>query len=76
MYKTILVDDEINCVEVLEILIKEHFDDIEIVEKFTSSKKALEYLETHTIDLMFLDIQMPFMTGIELLQRLNKYAGR
>lgn len=73
MYKTILVDDEINCVEVLEILIKEHFDDIEIVEKFTSSKKALEYLETHNIDLMFLDIQMPFMTGIELLQRLNKY---
>ena len=73
MYKTIIVDDEINCVEVLEILIKQNFDDLYIVETFTSSKKALEYLQHNTVDLIFLDIQMPFLTGIELLHQLDKH---
>jgi two-component system, LytTR family, response regulator len=73
MYKVIIVDDEINCVEVLEILIKQNFEDLVIVEKFTSSKKALEFLQTNTIDLIFLDIQMPFLTGIDLLHKLEKH---
>jgi len=73
MYKTIIIDDELNCVEVLEILIKQNFNDLEIVEKFTSSKKALEYLQQNQVDLVFLDIQMPFLTGIDLLQKLDKH---
>lgn len=62
MYKTIIIDDEQNCVEVLEILIRQSFDDLTIVATFTSSKKALEYLQTNQVDLVFLDIQMPFLT--------------
>lgn len=73
MYKAVIVDDEINCVEVLEILIQRNFHDLEIVAKFTSSKEALEYLKHQSVDLLFLDIQMPFMTGIDLLQHLNRY---
>lgn len=73
MYKTVIVDDEINCVEVMEILIKRNFKDLDIVAKFTSSKLALEYLQQHPIDILFLDIQMPFMTGIDLLQQLERY---
>jgi len=73
MYKAVIVDDELNCVEVLEILLKRNADDITIVEKFTSSKKALDYLQNHVVDLVFLDIQMPFLTGIDLLQKLDKY---
>ncbi|MBK7763803.1 MAG: response regulator transcription factor [Bacteroidetes bacterium] len=73
MYKAIIIDDELNCVEVLEILIKQNFEDLQIVEKFISSKKALEYLQHNTVDLIFLDIQMPFMTGIDLLHKLDKH---
>jgi two-component system LytT family response regulator len=73
MYKVIIVDDEINCIEVLEILIKQNFEDFKIVEKFTSSKKALEFLQHNEIDLVFLDIQMPFMTGIDMLHKLERY---
>jgi|LakMenEpi03Aug12_release.lakeMendotaPanAssembly.Ray.scaffolds.fasta_scaffold33899_6 two-component system LytT family response regulator len=73
MYKTIIVDDELNCVEVLEILIKQNFSDLDVVATFTSSKKALEYLQTNQIDLLFLDIQMPFLTGIDLLHKLDNY---
>ncbi|MEZ5045547.1 MAG: LytTR family DNA-binding domain-containing protein [Chitinophagaceae bacterium] len=73
MYKTIIIDDEQNCVEVLEILINQNFDQLKIVEKFTSSKKALEYLQHHEVDLVFLDIQMPFMTGIDMLHKLGHF---
>ncbi len=73
MYKVIIVDDEINCVEVLEILIRQNFEDLLIVEKFTSSKKALEFLQSNSVDLIFLDIQMPFLTGIDLLHKLEKH---
>ena len=73
MYKTVIIDDELNCVEVLEILIKQNFHDLRIVATFTSSKKALEYLQNNEVDLVFLDIQMPFLTGIDLLEKLDKY---
>lgn len=73
MYQVLIIDDEMNCIEVLEILLKQNFEDLVIAERFTSSKKALEYLQTHPVDLVFLDIQMPFMTGIEMLHKLNKY---
>lgn len=73
MFKTVIVDDELNCVEVLEILIQQNFNDLNIVGKFTSSKKALEYLQSNPVDLLFLDIQMPFMTGIDLLHKLERY---
>lgn len=70
MYKTVIIDDELNCVEVLEILLKENFSELNIVATFNSSKKALEYLETNSVDLVFLDIQMPFMTGIDLMKNI------
>ncbi len=73
MYKTIIIDDEQNCVEVLEILLSQNFTDIEVIATFTSSKQALEYLQNHSVDLVFLDIQMPFLTGIDLLEKLEKY---
>lgn len=72
-YKTIIIDDEVNCVEVLEILIKQNHPDLQIIEKFSSSKQALAYLQQNKVDLVFLDIQMPFLTGIDLLSQLGQY---
>ena len=71
MYNVVIVDDEINCVEVLEILVQKNFPDLNIMATFSSSKKALEYLQSNPVDLVFLDIQMPFLTGIDLLAQIN-----
>jgi YesN/AraC family two-component response regulator len=72
MYKVVIIDDEVNCVEVLELLITENHKELLVVEKFTSSVKALEFLQNNVVDLVFLDIQMPFLTGIDLiLMQLN-----
>lgn len=73
MIKTVIIDDEINAIEVLEILLKKNFNDIDIIATFTSSKEALEFLKNQYVDLVFLDIQMPFMSGIDLLEKLDRY---
>lgn len=74
MFNTVIIDDEQHCIEVLEILLQKKFDDIHIVATFSNSKQALDFLQNNQVDLVFLDIQMPFMTGIELLEKLNKYS--
>jgi two-component system LytT family response regulator len=71
-YKTIIVDDEKNCVEVLEILLNQEHPDIEVVATYTNSKDALSYLQNNQVDLVFTDIQMPYLTGIELIQSIEK----
>lgn len=76
MYRTVLIDDEQNCVEVLDLLIRKNFPELQIVNTFTSSKNALEYLKSNPVDLVFLDIQMPFLTGIDLLSQLPNPSFR
>ena len=44
---------------------------LKLVTEADSAQKAIELLEENEIDIIFLDVQMPEMTGIELVQRLN-----
>ena len=45
---------------------------LELVEKFTNPVKAFKYLNDNEIDLLFVDIQMPDLTGFELVNNLKK----
>jgi two-component system LytT family response regulator len=68
MYNVVIIDDEKNCVEVLQILINQyHSLDFCIKASFTNSLEALGYLKENTVDLVFLDIQMPHLSGIDLI---------
>ena len=71
MIKTLLVEDESPALRILENFTFK-FSDCEIVGKCSSAKEALAILATKEVDLMLLDIQMPEMSGIELLQQLDK----
>jgi two-component system LytT family response regulator len=64
-----LVDDEPLAIERLQRLLNS-FDGIEIAGASTDAARALEYLSSHALDVLFLDIQMPGMNGFELLSRL------
>ena len=46
-------------------------EQIELVDSFEDGRKALDYLKSNEIDLMFLDIEMPHLTGLELLDSLD-----
>jgi len=59
----IIVDDEYPSIEELSYYIT-NFSSIEILETFDDSIKALEYVQTHTIDVVFLDINMPKLDGL------------
>ncbi len=45
---------------------------LELIEACSTPLRALEVLKNNTVDLMFLDIQMPEITGITLLKTLQK----
>jgi len=68
--KCLIVDDEPLAIEVIEAHIQK-FDDMEIVDKCTNAIKAFEILRQKDIDLIFLDIQMPKLTGLEFLRTLK-----
>jgi len=68
--KCLLVDDEPLAIEILEKHI-EMVDQLEVVGKCNNAFKALEFLQKNPVDLMFLDIQMPKLSGISFIRTLQ-----
>jgi DNA-binding LytR/AlgR family response regulator len=69
-YKSVIIDDEPIAVRVLQEHL-EKFDNIECSQGFTKALDALEILNKEKIDLLFLDINMPGISGIEFLKSLT-----
>ena len=69
--KCVIVDDEPLALSVLERYINQT-PSLELVEKFTNPVKAFNYLNDNEINLLFVDIQMPDLTGFELVNNLRK----
>ena len=59
----IIIDDEYPSIEELSFFVT-NFSSIKIADKFDDSIKALEYLQTHSVDVIFLDINMPKLDGL------------
>lgn len=70
MINCIIVDDEEHAIELLTIHI-EQTPFLKLVGTSTDPIKALQLLNTQEIDLIFLDVQMPGMSGFEFMQFLN-----
>ncbi|WP_430811762.1 MULTISPECIES: LytR/AlgR family response regulator transcription factor [unclassified Carboxylicivirga] len=69
--KCIIVDDEFPARELLQSFISK-FAHLELVGSFKSPLDAMGVIQKDEIDLMFLDIQMPDITGIDFLKTLAK----
>jgi len=69
--KCIAVDDERKALDLIELYCRK-VQFINLVNSFRDSVEALEYLQNNEIDMVFLDINMPDLNGIEFLQALNK----
>lgn len=67
----IIIDDEPLARAEMEALIKET-SSLKITGKFSSALMALEHLEDHKLDLLFLDIEMPGLNGMEFAAKLPK----
>jgi len=67
--RTIIVDDEVLSRRGIEIRARE-LPDFEIVAQCANGREACAAIRQHQPDLMFLDIQMPGMSGFEVLAQL------
>lgn len=67
--KCLLVDDEPLAVNALESLMQK-IPELEIIDRCNNAMDALQVIHNKKIDLLFLDIQMPEITGIEMLKSL------
>lgn len=69
--KCIIVDDEQHAIDILIAHIAK-VPPLEIKLATTNPVEAYTYIQTNDIDLIFLDIQMPELTGLQFLSLLNK----
>lgn len=72
MIKAILIDDEPGALVSLELAIKDYCSGIEVIGKATSAKEGITEIQSKKPDVVFLDIQMPHMTGMELLESIGE----
>ncbi|CAH0242057.1 MULTISPECIES: LytTR family DNA-binding domain-containing protein [Chryseobacterium] len=63
------VDDEYPALELIRHYC-ERMEDVDLLEVFQNPQDALEYLKENRVDLVILDINMPYINGIELLLQL------
>jgi DNA-binding LytR/AlgR family response regulator len=68
--RCLIVDDEPLALEVLQSYI-DRVESLELVATCGNAVKAFDVLKKEKVDLLFLDIQMPKLTGIEFLKALN-----
>lgn len=68
--KCVIIDDEPLAIDVIESYIKQ-IGGLEIVAKCTNPLDAITLLNKHKIDLVFLDIEMPNLTGIDLVKAIK-----
>ncbi|RLD63929.1 MAG: DNA-binding response regulator [Bacteroidetes bacterium] len=69
--RCIIIDDDPLAITVLESYL-EKVDKIEIVAKYNNAIDAYDILHKEKIDLIFLDIEMPRLTGVDFIKTLNK----
>jgi DNA-binding LytR/AlgR family response regulator len=67
--KCIVVDDDLMARKALERLC-ERSESLELAGVFENGQEALSFLEKETVDLIFLDIEMPELSGIQLLNQV------
>lgn len=73
MMNIVIVDDEKNCVEALADKLKQ-YDGTNVVGVAYNGMDGLKLMSEHKPDLMFLDVELPDISGIEFLERIEEIS--
>ena len=68
--KCIIIDDEPLAIEIMESYVNK-VEQLKLMGTFRNAISAFTYLQQHAVDLIFLDIQMPKLSGIDFLKTLK-----
>lgn len=71
-YRIIAIDDESPSIRLIEKFCSEN-PNLFFLEGFSSAQKALDFLAENTVDIAFLDIEMPGMNGLEFAHKCSKH---
>lgn len=77
MIRTIIIDDEPSAVSTLATMLqKKCSDDIELIATTTNPQEGIYLIEQHQPSLVFCDIEMPFISGIDLVRHFKTPSFR
>ncbi|GAO42356.1 LytR/AlgR family response regulator transcription factor [Flavihumibacter petaseus] len=71
MITATIVDDEPDCCESLAVLLERYCPEVKVLDICHSGEAALQSVKEQHPQILFLDIEMPFMNGFELLEKLG-----
>ncbi|MBC8883821.1 response regulator [Flavobacterium piscinae] len=63
----VLIDDELNALKSLAWEIETFCNDVTVIGQFSDPLEALKYVEKNTVDIIFLDIEMPGLNGFQFI---------
>ncbi len=70
MIHAIIIDDEIKSGELTALKLKKFCPEIQVLQVFNDSTKALLWLFDNTPDIIFLDIEMPGINGLQIAEKI------
>lgn len=73
MIRCVIIDDNDLSRSVLKQMIGKD-EELNLISEFSDALSALNYCKNNSVDLLFLDIEMPGMSGIEFLETLRERA--
>lgn len=76
MFRVMVAEDELPLLRGLSRLIQRLDERFEVVFQAKNGKEALEYLSQHDVDVLFTDINMPVVNGLELMEQARQLDPR
>jgi two-component system, LytTR family, response regulator len=71
MIKALIIDDEQAAINTLQLMLERYVPEITELFVTTNPTQGLELIKTHEPHLLFLDIQMPLLSGFDLLKKIS-----
>ncbi len=66
----ILIEDEASSREILQNYLSKYCPDVQVLGEAATIKEGMNLINKHDLDVVFLDVEMPFGTGIDLLEQM------
>ncbi|TMI94645.1 MAG: response regulator [Bacteroidetes bacterium] len=72
MINAVIIDDERDSIDTLKWKLENYCTDVSVVSSFEDPEEGVKYLKANPPDLLFLDIEMPMLTGFDVLEEIGQ----